>query len=263
MLTALAADEQASDILYNEVYGAVSQADPGRILDGDTGISDDLAAIVSSAVSGIRIPSNKERPESETLYSPIDGVVMQLCGEPGNEISGILPCAVVSDFDQLAVKAQISEASVSRVQEGMDCIVTVDALTGDKALDGHISSIMPYGQKTSTLVQSGEVKTDVFIDVSNSEGQLKPGYSAQARVAVGRKNDALVIPYTCISQDETQHEYVMAVEQGRAVKKYITVGYEMEDSVEILSGIEEDALLISSPETVRHGERVTVKVSGS
>ena len=88
-------------------------------------------------------------------------------------------------------------------------------------------------------------------------------YSAQAKVAVGRKNDALVIPYTCISQDETQHEYVMAVEEGRAVKKYNTVGYEMENSVEVLSGVEEDTLLISDPESVRHGERVTARLENS
>ena len=261
-VTTLAAGEQSSDILYDEVYGAIAQASPEQILDGSAGFSDDLAAIVSSAVGGIRIPSNTA-PQTEVLYSPIDGVVMQLGGEEGREVSGILPCAVVSDFDQLAVKAQVSEASVSRVQEGMDCVVTVNALTGEKALSGSISSIMPYGQKTSTLVQSGEVKTDVYVDISNADGQLKPGYSAQAKVAVGRKNDALVIPYTCISQDETQHEYVMAVEEGRAVKKYITVGYEMENSVEVLSGVEEDTLLISDPESVRHGERVTARLENS
>lgn len=259
-LIPLAADEQSAGALYEDVQSAVSQITPETALAGEDALSDELAAIVSSAVVGAAQQGRQTPQQPYQLCSPIDGVVMSLNCTDGQEISGILPCAAVSDLTKMAVKAQVSESSLSRIAEGMDCIVTVDALTGETGLTGTIQSILPYGRQTGTLLQSSEIKTDVWISLSNLDGKLRPGYSAQAKVEVDHKDSAIVVPYACIAQDENQQEYVMVVSQGRAVKHIITTGYEVEQGIEVTAGLEKDQLLICNPESVSHGDRVLVQV---
>lgn len=263
LLSPLAADEQSAGALYEDVQSAVSQIAPETALAGEDALSDELAAIVSSAVIGAAQQGIQTSQQPYQLCSPIDGVVMSLNCTDGQEISGILPCIAVSDLTQMAVKAQVSENALSRISEGMECMVTVDALTGETALSGTIESILPYGRQTSTLLQSGEVKTDVWIRLSNTDGTLRPGYSAQAKVEIDYKEDAVVVPYSCIAQDDNQQEYVMVVSQGRAIKHIVTTGYEVEEGIEVTGGLEKDQLLICDPETVSHGDRVLVQVGAS
>lgn len=258
-LVPLSSGQQSAGALYEDVQSAVSQISPDSVSAGGDALNDELAAIVSSAVTGLSKTGGQTEPQPYFLYSPIDGVVMKLNCAEGQEISGILPCIAVSDLTQLAIQAQVSESSVSRISEGMECTVTVDALTGEDVLSGRIQSILPYGRQTGTFVQAGEIKTDVLISVSDPEGRLKPGYSAQAKAVVNRKAEALIVPYSCVAQDDKQREYVMIAENGRAIKYYITTGYELEEGIEVASGIHADQLLICNPEMVEHGDRVLIQ----
>ena len=264
LLEPLTAAEQSAGALYDEVQSAVSQINPAAAVTGDDALSDELAAIVSSAVVGVTQQATQVQSQQPyQLCSPIDGVVMSINCTQGQEISGILPCAAVSDLTNLAVKAQATENTIARIAEGMNCIITVDALTGEQGLDGTIESIMPYGRQTGTLVQTGDIKTDVWISLPNEDGTLRPGYSAQAKVVVNQKNGALVVPYDCVSQDDTQQEYVMIVSGGRAIKKYVTTGYELEEGIEVTAGLDADELLIHDPENIEHGDRVLICMEGS
>ena len=256
-LTPLAAEEPSAGVLHEEVRSAIAQISPDAFTSAESAMNDELAAIVSSAVTGAAQRKKEQTPcQPYTLYSPSDGVVMQVSCTSGQEISGVFPCAAVSDLSKLAVKAQVSESAVSRIAEGMDCTVTVDALSGEDALSGQIQSILPYGRQTGTLVKSGGVKTDVWIRVSDPEHRLLPGYSAQAKVAVSRKAEALIVPYGCIAQDEARQQYVLAVQDGRAIQHYVETGYELEEGIEVTAGLERDQLLVCNPEALEHGDRV-------
>lgn len=255
-----AADSEGA--LYREIQQAVSNLDPSAISSGDE-LSGELAAIVSSAVQGLSTDSSGDIQQPYTLTSPIDGTVMTISCSEGQSVSGVLPCVSVSDLGTMQVKAQIAEDSVSKISEGMPCTVTVEALSGSETIDGTIESILPYGRQTGTFMQSGEIKTDVYVTLSNQDHALLPGYSAQVKVAVDKKNNALVVPYSCVAQDETQQEYVMVAQSGRAVKHYITTGYELDEGVEVLSGITADQLVLSHPEQIRHGQQIVASVEES
>ncbi len=259
-LVPLSPDQQSAGALYEDVQSAVSQISPNSVSVGNNVLNDELAAIVSSAVTGLSQSGEWAEFQPYLLCSPIDGVVMKINCTAGQEISGVLPCISVSDLTQLAIQAQVSESSVSRISEGMECAVTVDALTGEDVLSGQIQSILPYGRQTGTFVQAGEIKTDVLISVSDPKGRLKPGYSAQAKAVVNRKAEALIVPYSCVAQDDMQREYVMIAENGRAIKHYITTGYELEEGLEVVSGIHADQLLICNPEMVEHGDRILIQM---
>lgn len=259
-LVPLSSGQPSTGALYEDVQSAVSQISPDSASAGGEALNDELAAIVSSAVTGLSQSGGQMESQPYLLYSPMDGVIMKLNCAAGQEISGILPCVAVSDLTQLAIQAQVSESLVSRISEGMECAITVDALTGEDVLNGRIQSILPYGRQTGTFVQAGEIKTDVLISISDLDGRLKPGYSALAKAVVNRKPEALIVPYSCVAQDDMQKEYVMAVENGRAIKYYITTGYELEEGIEVVSGIHADQILIRDPEMVEHGERVLAQM---
>lgn len=255
--------DQSAGVLYDEVESAVSQIRPETASAGQDALSDELAAIVSSAIVGAVRQESQDGSQPYCLYSPMDGTVMSLNCTEGQEVSGILPCASVSDLTNLAVKAQATENTIARIAEGMDCLVTVDALARGQELSGTIESIMPYGRQTGTLVQPGDIKTDVWIHLPNDNGLLRPGYSAQVKVEVNQKKGALVVPYDCVTQDDTQQEYVMVVSGGRAVRHDVATGYELEEGIEVTAGVEPDSMLIRNPENIRHGDRVLIHTGGS
>lgn len=198
-------------------------------------------------------------PKEYEIKSPISGVVMSLGGAEGDVLSGLLPCAAVSDLSQLAVRAQVAEAKVSQLFEGMPCEVSCEPLCGETFFSGSVAAIMPYARQTGFLTQDKAIKTDVVITLVSPPPELRPGYSAQARLVVDRHANALLIPYSAIGQDETG-EYVFAVRGGKVIRQPIKTGYELENCIEITGDLTQEDLIVSNVQSVAEGARVIARI---
>lgn len=214
-----------------------------------------LSGAIAAANTEILFGTN---PQVQYLYSPIDGIVMDIAGTPGHSVTTFSPCIVVSDMTQLAVSAEISEQSVGMIREGMSCTVTVAALS-DAALTGRIATIMPYARQTGLFSTAAETKTEVLIALAPTGEPIRPGYSAAAKIIINTAEDALLIPYEAVNQDTNQQEYVMLInDSGRAEMRYITTGYELQDGVQVTEGITAEDQLILNAQEITHGKKVVI-----
>lgn len=239
---------QGADWTAEQLAGQLTlQAAQGRL---DPEETDQIAQAFAAALE-----PRREAKGPLVLTAPIDGLVMEVyCGE-GETISPLAPCALVGDMNCIAVRAQVGEENLHKISPGMEAEIAIEAFPGQE-LTGRVESIAPYAQSASILNQDSQIVTDVLVSVENGQGNLRPGYSASVSVKTQRKEQALLLPYDYVGQDEQNREYVMTVWQGRARKKLVATGLELEETVEIEAGLEPGELALRNPEQFYHGQRI-------
>ncbi len=198
--------------------------------------------------------SNKADLSTYQLFSPANGIVMDVFCAAGDTVTNLLPCIELCNTDNLVARAQVDESLIGSLKKDMLCEVAVPAFDLQE-LHGSIATIMPYAKQSSLLSGHTTAKTTVEIALAKKE-RLLPGYRAEIRVITARKSAALLLPYEAIGQDEDSNEYVMVLENNSVVKQMIVTGSELEDQVEILTGLDAQSLVIADPDTVREGDSV-------
>lgn len=171
------------------------------------------------------------------VTSPIDGKVISLSVEPGDEVSASEVVAEVVSVSPLTVVIPVDELDVAAIAIGQRAAVEIDALPG-KVFEGVVSRIAHEGK-----VQQGITNYDVTIEIEAEEVRL--GMSAKATISVSSKEDVLVVPVEAVFWENNQ-AYVTKLEDGRAVKTRVKVGVQNDLYAEIASGLEEgDEIVVS------------------
>ena len=123
------------------------------------------------------------------IRAPVDGVVVSRAIDPGQTVAASLQAptlfTIAQDLTRMQVEAAVDEADVGRLREGMTAVFTVDAFPG-RTFRGEISQI----RKAAQVVQNVVSYTTV-ITVPNPDRTLLPGMTANVRVQVDRREDAL------------------------------------------------------------------------
>lgn len=96
----------------------------------------------------------------------------------------------------------------------------------------------------------------VKIEIEDTKGQLRPGYTVDLRIITSAERETLVVPFEAvIDSDDGRQVYV--VEGGKAVLRDIKTGLESDLYVEVLKGLSEGEKVILSPDAgLTEGERV-------
>ena len=183
------------------------------------------------------------------LLSPCGGTVMNAASEKNAFVPRGKACAVISDLNDLEITATLEETYISSVEAGNECIIRVPAL-GDTEFSGKLETVMPYARTSFSVSGSSRVETELKISVTGKKEILKPGYSAVVKVVTDRRENAVVVPFDAIGEDENCREYVLCLKDKKAVKTYIVTGKELLDKCEVISGLTGSESLILRPEKV-------------
>ena len=196
-------------------------------------------------------PASVQRNSEENayqLYSPVNGMVMSVSVQAGEDVSPLFPCIQVSDLNTLMIEASANEEVIGKLREELDCEISIPAFSLS-GLQGKVSSILPYAQQTGVINSNSSAATTVRIALSKQNTALRPGYRATVKVITSRRKSAVLIPYEAVFQDETGQEYVKKAVNNIVVKQNILTGAELEETVETIQGVApEDVLVLSSEE---------------
>lgn len=151
----------------------------------DVAVADLAAAKANVAQLGAQLRSSKTNLEYTRIFSPIDGVVINRAIDPGQTVAASFQAPVLfviaQDLRKMRVLADIDEADVGKLKEGMSAEVRVDAFPGEK-FKGNVSQV-----RYSPNNVSGVVTYSAVIDVDNPEVKLRPGMTATVTI---QTNDA-------------------------------------------------------------------------
>jgi len=215
--------------------------------------TENILAVFSSVTgqeSGVqtaerRSAQMRKRMGSCELLSPVDGIVTEIT--PLSAAQAETTLVVVADPESLQMSAQLPEAYVQDVAVGMPCIITGNAFR-DHRYTGVITEIAPFAYTEFSLSGDGQRVVDLTIRVDDPDEALYAGYSAEARIQNYVVEDALFIPHDAVMQDENRVEYVYVIHMGRAFRRDIRTGQEIDGSVEVKEGLAAGEHVICNPQ---------------
>lgn len=130
--------------------------------------------------------------ERTTIRAPVDGIVVKKSVEPGQTVAASLQApelfVIAQDLRQMQVETSIDEAEVGRIGVGQTAIFTVDSFPG-RTFRGTVSQV----RKAALVVQNVVTYTAV-IATSNPNLELFPGMTANVRIVVDTRENALKVP---------------------------------------------------------------------
>jgi HlyD family secretion protein len=147
------------------------------------------AAVSQSQAS---LNQNQVNLDHTIIQAPIDGIVTQRSVDVGQTVAASMQAptlfVIAADLTKMQVNANIDEADVGRIRPGQHVTFKVDAYPTD-TFEGTVSQIRLQPVVVSNVTTYGTV-----IDVPNAQLKLKPGMTANVKVEIAKRSDALRVP---------------------------------------------------------------------
>lgn len=129
---------------------------------------------------------------NSVIASPVDGVVVERKVELGQAVAASFQApnlfSIAQDLKLMQVLANVDEADIGMVKVGQGAQFSVDAFRG-RRFAAKVSQVRNAPQTLQNVVTYV-----VVLDVDNGELLLKPGMTANVRMEVARREQALLLP---------------------------------------------------------------------
>ena len=127
-----------------------------------------------------------------SITAPVDGVVVSRNVDVGQTVAASLSAPtlflIAQDLTKMQVDTNVSEADVGRVRVNQPATFTVDAYPG-RTFTGTVTSI-----REAPINVQNVITYDAVIGVSNADLKLFPGMTANVKVLVSERSNALKVP---------------------------------------------------------------------
>jgi HlyD family secretion protein len=127
-----------------------------------------------------------------SITAPVDGVVVSRNVDVGQTVAASLSAPtlflIAQDLTKMQVDTNVSEADVGRVRVNQPATFTVDAYPG-RTFTGTVTSI-----REAPINVQNVITYDAVIGVSNPDLKLFPGMTANVKVLVSQRPNALKVP---------------------------------------------------------------------
>lgn len=211
-----------------------------------------LRANVNSVQANIK--SLNDSLANAIVKAPISGVIDEKNINLGQFVSPGAVLAKIKNVSSLNAVIQVKQEDLQFIKIGQKALITVGEDTA-KEYEG----IVKY------IDVSADPSARVFnckVEVTNSEGALRPGVFTKVKIAKGESNQVLAVPVSLLMGNEGAY-FVYTVEDGVAGKRPVTIGDLSKDRVEIKSGISQGAKIISTNlNTLQDGDPVKIAGQG-
>jgi len=179
--------------------------------------------------------------EAATMIAPFDGTVISVGAEVGDLVSSNTVVVALTDLSNLRVLAIVDETDIGLVEIGHEAEITFDAFPGHR-FSGQVLEVPLQG----SLVQN-VLTYEVPVSLEGAASvALKPGMTANLKIVVGRRQNALLVPAMAVQQGEEGNVVlVQDTPQGPGVATPVQVGLSDGMYVEVVSGlIEGDRVVV-------------------
>src|SRR5262249_30092096 len=94
------------------------------------------------------------------------------------------------------------------------------------------------------------------VELANPERQLRAGMFATVKLAIDRKDDALLVPTDAVVVEKVKTSVITLVD-GKAKKTQVRIGFEDGKSLEIIDGVTaNDTVILAAKLTLTDGQAV-------
>lgn len=212
--------------------------------------------------------------DKTTLFSPIDGTVIEVTREVGERVRG-------SDFNEdvvmtlaalhtMEVKIEVGEHEVVHLKNDQHCEIKIDALEG-QSFDGRVVEIAQKALIRNPGTEQETTSFPVTVALTSRPPLVYPGMSAEVRITADERDSTLIVPVQAVTvrpekmlsdtaadvegsklsapkKGETFAKVVFVVDaDNKAHARRVKTGISSDTDIEILEGLKEGDQIIEGP----------------
>ncbi len=186
------------------------------------------------------------------IVSPIGGLVVRKTVEPGDMANPGQPLVVVEQVDEMKIVARLGEKDIGAVAIGDTVMVEIGSLGAASGRRAVLEKVVAAADRAS---RTFEIETRV----DNADGRLKSGMFARVLVPVGERQAVLVPRAAVLERGQLRGLFVLD-EAGLARLRWVRLGHDFGDRVEVLAGLSDGETVAMSPERpLVEGDKVVTR----
>lgn len=233
---AVLANAEKTAARFERLYAekSVSRAQLDDVLTG----RDRAAAGVRMAEAGLR--EIDVHLSYLDIAAPAAGVVARKMVEEGDMANPGQPLVVLEQTGSMKAVAHVGEKDVSRIAVGDPVTVDVSSLDG-AVFDAALTKLIP-------TANPGSRTYDVEALLENADGRLRSGMFARMELTVGEREAVLAPLAAVVRRGQLTGAWIVAGD-GIVRLRWLRLGREFGDRVEIISGLTGGETLVTSSAT--------------
>lgn len=206
--------------------------------------------------------------ESTRIVATAPGTVLSVSVKDGDPVQQGAPLLRVGDMERMELVGQVEAVDLDSLEPGQTIMVT-SALLPLAHFEGVVTSISQQTAQSNDYYggpyyMGDSVTFEVRGEVQNADGRLKSGMQVEMRIQTAQREDVIVVPLLAVKEEAGQ-AFVLVVNDYTVELRPIQTGLVTNREVEVISGLEEGEMIITSPfgliETLQDGDQVRIEVS--
>lgn len=238
------------DVAQSQLKSARLQVETNAPTGSDYRMAQTTVAQAQAALAAANV-----RLEQTVIRAPADGVLIARNVEPGDVASSGKELMVLAPAGETQIVVQIDEKNLSQLKLGQKALASADAYPHER-FAAELFYINP-----GIDAQRGSV--EVKLRVPSVPAYLRQDMTISVDVEVARRSAAVIAPADAVFDMVGKHPWVLAIVDGHAVKRPVTLGVKGEGRVEILDGAAPGDRLVPAAAGVSPGQRVRIVAAAS
>lgn len=204
-----------------------------------------------------RVASCKSNLEKHKIHAPFGGIVGLKEISKGQVVSVGSDLVKLVDCHPLKVDFKVAELDICNVYVGQMITILVG---GDREQEysAKITAIDPESDKVTHTFNVRAV-LDVPEGIAMTSQTLKPGRFVSVKVEINGDQQGIIVPESSLEKIG-EEDMLYRVVDGVAIRTLVTVGTRKDGNVEIITGVNEDDLVITGGQSnVLDGRAVSIQ----
>jgi len=211
--------------------------------------------------SQIQDAQSQSSVTTQAIISPVAGEVTSVSVANQSYVTDGSPVVVIDDDSGLQVRLSVNESQISDIKVGQKAVITGVGFK-NSSYSGIVKNISSDAKQIVSNTGQ-ETVVEVIVSVDHAGKDIKPGYTAKAKIIISRNTGVLVAPYETVRADKNGNEYVFKLSGKTAVKTPIVTQKEFDNGFEVTSGLSKNDVIIENPDNVSNGTFVKFSAKGA
>ena len=189
-----------------------------------------------------------------TITSPASGIVTEKAVVQGQSVMAGAPMLTIADLSTVWAIGELREADAASATPGTAATIEMTAYPGTK-VSGRVSYIYPTVQAEGRTIR-------VRISLPNPGTRLKPGMFGTATL-ITAGSTALTVPASAVIETGEKSVVFVRMPDGSLMPHEISAGRRVRDLVEVLSGVDDGQVVVTSAQFLLESESNIAEVMRS
>jgi HlyD family secretion protein len=177
------------------------------------------------------------------LEAPFSGTITRVDIKTGDQVSPGTTAIRIDDLSSLLVDVRVSEVDINKIAVDQPVNLTFDAILGTE-YRGFVSDVAPVGQNVQ-----GIVEFLVTVELSETNGDVKPGMTAGVNVVVNQLENVVLVPNRAVRVQDGQR-VVYVLRNGSLEMVQVNLGASSDTMSQVLESTLQtgDAIVLNPPQ---------------